>query len=133
MKPKKALLFSCLAIAGSVAAADLAQAQLVLNGAGSSAGRQFASLLPTDLQLCDNNSTPILFQSAEVPPNRTEWQCTLNGGTRIYRYSASASGDGYLKQPNGATATAAYLNLTSATSGAWSKQRPTSGDQCSRF
>lgn len=118
MKPTKALLFSCLAIAGSVAAADLAQAQLVLNGAGSSAGRQYAALLPTDLALCDNTTTPVLFQSHEVPPNRVEWQCTLNGGTRVYRYSASASADGYTKLPNGATATAAYLNLTTATTGA---------------
>ena len=69
MKPTKALLFSCLAIAGSVAAADLAQAQLVLNGAGSSAGRQYASLLPTDLALCDATSTPVVYQSHENPPN----------------------------------------------------------------
>ncbi len=112
MKPTKALLFSCLAIAGSVAAADLAQAQLVLNGAGSSAGRQYAALLPTDLALCDNTATPVVYQSHENPPNRTEWQCNLSGGTRVYRYSASASADGYTKLPSGATATAAYLNIS---------------------
>jgi hypothetical protein len=119
MKPMKALLFACLGLAGSVVAADLAQAQaLTLNGAGSSAGRQFATLVPTDLALCDAGSTPVLFQSAEVPPNRTEWQCTLGGQARTYRYSASASADGYTLLPNGAAATAPYLNLTTATTGA---------------
>ncbi len=118
MTSRKTLLFACLGLAGSVAGADLAQAQLVLNGAGSSAGRQYASLLPTDLQLCDAGSTPVLFQSAEVPPNRTEWQCTLGGAARTYRYSASGSADGYTFQPNGAAGTAPYLNLTSATTGA---------------
>ncbi len=112
MKPMKTLLFACLGLAGSVVVADLAQAQaLVLNGAGSSAGRQYASLLPTDLQLCDNTSTPTVRQSHESPPNRTEWQCTLNGQSRTYRYSASGSAEGYTLQPNGVSATAAYLDI----------------------
>ena len=118
MTSRKTLLFACLGLAGSVVAADLAQAQaLTLNGAGSSAGRQYASLLPTDLQLCDGGSTPVLFQSHEVPPNRTEWRCTVGGVARTYRYSASASADGYLLQPNGVAGFAPYLNLTSATTG----------------
>src|SRR5574341_203917 len=112
MKLMKTLLIACLGLAGSVVAADLAQAvDLVLNGTGSSAGRQYAALIPTDLSLCDNTTTPTLFRSHESPPNRTEWHCTLSGGNRIYRYAATASADGYTKQPNGASATASFLDI----------------------
>jgi ABC-type phosphate transport system substrate-binding protein len=121
MKSMKTLLFACLGLAGSVVAADLAQAvDLVLNGTGSSAGRQYAQLIPTDLQLCDNTTTPTLFRSHESPPNRTEWHCTLAGGNRVYRYAATGSAEGYTKQPNGATATAAFLDINAC--GATSQQ-----------
>jgi len=108
------ILFACLGLAGSVAAADLAQAQVVLNGAGSSAGRQYAALTPSAATLCDAASTPIYYRDTSNPPNKTEWQCPRGGVPHVYRYSASASADGYTKQPNGATQTASYLLTTHA-------------------
>lgn len=113
MKSMKTLLCACLGLAASLVAANLAQAvDLVLNGTGSSAGRQYAFLIPTDTQLCDNTQTPTVYQSAENPPNRTEWQCRLSGGNRTYRYAATGSADGYTKQPNGASAQAAFLDIS---------------------
>src|SRR5262249_27802248 len=83
---------------------------LVANGTGSSAGRQFAQLSPADV--CLAAPIPILFTSSEVPPNMVEWQCTVSGGnTATIRYSATNSRDGYVKQPNGVSATASYLNV----------------------
>jgi ABC-type phosphate transport system substrate-binding protein len=110
MNPVKTFFVTGLAVAGAVLAADLAQAQtVVVNGAGSSAGRQYAALTPAFV--CDGGSTPTFFRSHENPPNRTEWQCLRGGVPHVYRYSASASADGYLKLPNGATSTAAYLDI----------------------
>jgi hypothetical protein len=114
MKSANRILFACLGLAGSVLAADLAHAQVALNGTGSSAGRQYASLTPTSLSLCDAAPTPIYYRDTNNPPNKTEWQCNRGGVPTVYRYSATASADGYLKQPNGATATASYLLTTHA-------------------
>lgn len=113
MKLSKSILFACLGLAGSVVAADLAQAQtVVLNGTGSSAGRQYAALIPTALTLCDAAPTPIYYRDTKNPPDKTEWQCNRGGVPHIYRYSATGSADGYLKQPNGATTTASFLLTT---------------------
>jgi hypothetical protein len=94
--------------AGLALSAESAQAQLVLNGAGSSAGRLFAGNSPA--AICANIPTPLLFVSSESTPNKYEWQCTVNNvaNSRI-RYSASTSEDGYVKQPNGSAGTAVYL------------------------
>jgi ABC-type phosphate transport system substrate-binding protein len=110
MNSAKVLFVTGLAVAGAVLAADLAQAQTVVaNGTGSSAGRQYAALVPAFV--CDGNTTPTFFRSHENPPNRTEWQCLRGGVPHVYRYSATGSAEGYTKLPNGATATAAYLDL----------------------
>jgi ABC-type phosphate transport system substrate-binding protein len=111
MNSVKVLFVTGLAVAGAMVVADLAQAQTVVaNGAGSSAGRQYAGLTPAFV--CDPPPhVPTFFRSHENPPNRTEWQCLRGGVPHVYRYSASASADGYTKLPSGATATAPYLDL----------------------
>jgi ABC-type phosphate transport system substrate-binding protein len=112
MNSVKALCVVGITMAGAVLTADLASAQVVVvNGAGSSAGRQYAALVPAFV--CDPApAKPLFFRTSENPPNRTEWQCTRNGVQHVFRYSASASADGYIKLPNGATATADYINLS---------------------
>ena len=110
MRTMSKLALALVGVAGVALAAETAQAQLVLNGAGSSAGRLFAGDSPA--AICANIPKPLLFVSSEGTPNKYEWQCTVNGvaNSRI-RYSASASADGYLFQPNGAVGTATYLNV----------------------
>jgi len=110
MTSLKTFFVAGLALVSTLLVADLAQAQtVVVNGAGSSAGRQYAALTPAFV--CDAGSTPTFYRSHENPPNRTEWQCLRGGVPHVYRYSASASADGYTKLPNGATQTAAYLDI----------------------
>ena len=97
-------------VAGLAMMAETAQAQTVVaNGAGSSAGRQFAALSP--VFVCDviAGQPPLFFKDPGNPANQTEWQCKVGGVNHVFRYSASASADGYLKQPNGAVGTAPYL------------------------
>jgi len=116
MKTMSKLAIALVGMAGVALAAETAQAQLVLNGAGSSAGRLFAGDSPA--LLCDAGTTPLLFVSSEGTPNKYEWQCTINGqANSIVRYSASASADGYLKQPDGAIGTAVYLNTATCPAG----------------
>jgi PBP superfamily domain len=105
-----------MGMAGVAMAAESAHA-IDLNGAGSSAGRLFAGNSPA--AICAASPTPLLFVSSETVPNMYEWQCTVNGvvNSRV-RYSASASADGYLKQPNGAAGTATYLNTSGCPVGA---------------
>lgn len=107
------IILACIGLAGSVLTADLAQA-VDVNGTGSSAGRQYAALTPTSLTLCDAAPTPIYYRDTNNPPNKTEWQCNKGGVPHVYRYSATASADGFTKQPSGATATASYLLTTHA-------------------
>lgn len=107
------IILACIGLAGSVLTADLAQA-IDVNGAGSSAGRQFAGLTPTALTLCDAAPTPIYYRDTNNPPNKTEWQCNRGGVPHVYRYSATNSADGFVKLPSGATATASYLLTTHA-------------------
>jgi ABC-type phosphate transport system substrate-binding protein len=110
MKTISKLALALVGVAGVALAAETAQAQLVLNGAGSSAGRLFAGDSPA--KLCKATPKPLLFVSSEGTPNMYEWQCTVGttANSRI-RYSATASADGYLFQPNGAIGTATYLNV----------------------
>ncbi|TKB73769.1 MAG: hypothetical protein E8D46_07725 [Nitrospira sp.] len=116
MKTMSKVAIALVGAAGLALAAESAQAQLVLNGAGSSAGRLFAGTSPASI--CAATPTPLLFVSSEGTPNRYEWQCTVNGvaNSRI-RYSATASADGYLFQPNGAVGTAVYLNVATCPAG----------------
>jgi hypothetical protein len=116
MRTMSILAIALVGMAGLALAAETAQAQLVLNGAGSSAGRLFAGDSPA--AICAASPTPLLFVSSEGTPNKYEWQCTVNGvaNSRI-RYSASASADGYLFQPNGAVGTATYLNVATCPAG----------------
>jgi len=116
MKTMSKLAIALVGMAGVALAAETAQAQLVLNGAGSSAGRLFAGDSPA--LLCDASPKPLLFVSSEGTPNKYEWQCSINGvANSIVRYSASASADGYLKQPDGAIGTAVYLNTATCPAG----------------
>ncbi len=103
-------------VAGLALAAESAQAQLVLNGTGSSHGRQFAGQTPA--LLCAASPTPLLFVSSEGTPNRYEWQCTVNGvaNSRI-RYSATNTVDAYTKLPAGVVGTAVYLNTAGCPAG----------------
>ena len=117
MKTMSKMTVALVGAAGLALAAESAQAvtTLVANGAGSSAGRQFTGLAPA--LLCDTAPVPLYFQSTEVPPNKTEWQCNVSGAPVIIRYSATGSADGYLTQPNGASATAVYLNVATCPAG----------------
>jgi hypothetical protein len=116
MKTMSKLAIALVGAAGVALAAESAQAQLVLNGAGSSAGRLFAGESPA--AICAASPTPLLFVSSEGTPNKYEWQCTVNGvaNSRI-RYSATNSSDGYLLQPNGAVGNATYLNVATCPAG----------------
>ena len=116
MKTMSKFALALAGVAGLALSAESAQAQLVLNGTGSSAGRLFAGNSPA--QVCQPAPTPLLFVSSEGTPNRYEWQCTVNGvaNSRI-RYSATNSSDGFEKQPNGAVGTAVYLNTAGCPAG----------------
>jgi hypothetical protein len=116
MKNITKLAIALAGVAGLALSAESAQAQLVLNGTGSSAGRLFAGNSPA--LLCDAAPTPLLFVSSEGTPNRYEWQCTINGvpNSRV-RYSATNSSDGFEKQPPNAIGTATYLNTAGCPAG----------------
>ena len=116
MKNMSKLALALAGVAGLALSAESAQAQLVLNGTGSSAGRLFAGDSPA--LLCAASPTPLLFVSSEGTPNKYEWQCTINGvpNSRV-RYSATNSSDGYEKQPSLAVGTATYLNTAGCPAG----------------
>jgi hypothetical protein len=116
MKNLSKVALALAGVAGLALSAESAQAQLVLNGAGSSAGRLFAGTTPA--ALCAAAPTPLLFVSNEGTPNKYEWQCTINGvpNSRV-RYSATASEDGYVKQAVGVAGTAVYLNTAGCPAG----------------
>jgi ABC-type phosphate transport system substrate-binding protein len=116
MKTMSKVAIALVGAASLALAAESAQAQLVLNGTGSSAGRLFAGNSPA--AICAATPTPLLFVSSEGTPNMYEWQCTVNGvaSSRI-RYSATNSSDGFLKQPNGAAGTATFLNVATCPAG----------------
>src|SRR5262245_44284235 len=111
MKTISKVCMALAGVAGLALSAESAHAQLVLNGTGSSAGRNFAAESPA--AICAAAPVPLLF----VTPNGnlSEWQCTINGvaNSRV-RYSATNSSDGYEKQPNGAIGVATFLNVGGA-------------------
>jgi len=105
-------------VAGLAMMAETAQAQTVVaNGTGSSAGRLFAGQTPAFV--CDfiAGQPPLYFKDTGNPPNQTEWQCKVSGVNHVFRYSATNSSDGFLKQPNGAVGTATFLNTAGCPAG----------------
>jgi len=107
-----------LSVAGLLAGAlaESAQAQIVVNGAGSSAGRQFAGGAP--IAMCLNAPKPIHLRSGadDTSSSRHTWICNVTGGgltnqPSVIRYSASESGDGYTKVSTqaGFSKTAGYI------------------------
>jgi len=117
MKTMSKLAIALVGVAGVAMGAESVQAAVILNGAGSSAGRLFAG--SSAIGICAATPKPLLFVSSETPvPNKYEIQCTANGqANSVIRYSASASADGYLKQPSGAVGTATYLVTTGCPAG----------------
>ncbi len=116
-----------LSVAGLLAwaLAESAQAQVVVNGAGSSAGRQFAGGAP--IALCNPGSPAFHFRSGTTDTNSNlhTWTCTatlpgLGATPVVVRYSASESGDGFVKLTGqgGAATTALYIEDASTCPGA---------------
>lgn len=111
-----------LSVAGLLAGAlaESAQAQVVINGAGSSAGRQFAGGTP--IAMCNAAPQPIHLRSAADDTNssRHTWICnvTVAGVNQpvVIRYSSSESGDGFTKVSTqaGFSKTAPYIIDTSS-------------------
>ncbi len=111
-----------LSVAGLMAGvlAESAQAQLVINGAGSSAGRQFAGGAP--IALCQAAPQPIHLRSGvdDSGSDRHTWICNaIVAGVNqpvVIRYSASESGDGFTKVSTqaGFSKTAPYIIDTSS-------------------
>lgn len=83
------ILAGLLVMAGWSGASE-AQAQTVLNMAGSSAARHFAGEVPADL--CDAAPTPTRYTSSDG--NNIVWDCQRGGVPHLIRYAASASANG---------------------------------------
>jgi hypothetical protein len=113
MNTMSKLTIALVGAAGLALATEATHAAVtvVVNGTGSSAGRQFAGLAP--LFVCDTSPTPQYFAGPGSPPNLTEWQCKRGGVDHIFRYTSGASADGYEKQPNGSIGTVSVLNTAS--------------------
>jgi ABC-type phosphate transport system substrate-binding protein len=115
MKTMSKVAVALVGAVGLAMAAESAHAVVEVNGAGSSAGRLFAGETP--VFICDSSPTPLFFKDTNNPPNLTEWQCNVSGVPTIYRYAASNSSNGFLKQPNGATATENYMVTSTCPAG----------------
>src|SRR6185295_17150807 len=111
-KPIKKRMLLSLAGLALVAMADNASAQVVINGTGSSAGRQFAGDAP--IAMCINENVgagtpkPVHLRSSTTDSgsNQHTWVCnvtyTLTGASftnqpAVIRYSATESGDGFTR------------------------------------
>lgn len=112
---KQLILWSVIGLLAG-ALAESAQAQIVINGAGSSAGRQFAGGAP--IAMCLNTPKPIHLRSGtdDTGSSRHTWICNVTGGgltnqPSVIRYSASESGDGFTKvnSVGGLSKTAGYI------------------------
>jgi len=112
MKASFKIALVCLGMAGLALAAESAQADVTLNGSGSSAGRQFAGLAPAFL--CDAG-TATFFTDGLVPPTDSEFQCVRGGNQATFRYHASGSSDGYTKQTASWPQTELFLNSATST------------------
>lgn len=120
---KQLILWSVVGLLAG-ALAESAQAQIVINGAGSSAGRQFAGGAP--IAMCLNTPRPIHLRNGadDTGSSRHTWICNVTGGgltnqPAVIRYSASESGDGFTKVSTqaGFSKTAPYI-LDTSTCGA---------------
>lgn len=116
---KQLILWSVVGLLAG-ALAESAQAQIVINGAGSSAGRQFAGGAP--IAMCLNTPRPVHLRSGadDTSSSRHTWICNVTGGgltnqPAVIRYSASESGDGFTKvsTQSGFSKTAGYILDTS--------------------
>jgi hypothetical protein len=122
---KQVILWSVIGLLAG-ALAESAQAQIVINGAGSSAGRQFAGGVP--IAMCLPTPRPVHLRSAanDTSSSRHTWICNVTHSVpslginfvnqpAVIRYSASESGDGYIKVNDDANAnTATYILDTSS-------------------
>lgn len=128
-----AMLFAASLVAAA-ALADQANAQVVINGAGSSAGRQFAGGVPVAMCLDQTAGAPrpvhMRNSTTDSGSDRHTWICnvtytTANGQITftnqpvIMRYSASESGDGFVKLTGqyGTAQTAPYITNTATCTG----------------
>lgn len=114
----KMLLWSLIGLLAG-ALAESAQAQIVINGAGSLPGQHFTGGEGAPLLMC-NNAAPVMHLrsgSSDSSSTRHTWICNVtlpppfNIQQVAVRYSVSESGDGYTKvstQP-GFPKTAGYI------------------------
>ncbi len=121
------ILAGTLALAGWVGTAE---AQVQLNGGGSSAARNFMSDVP--LNLCDAAPLPNRFSSANG--NLITWTCNRGGSPSIIRYSATGSSDGVnklLQPPGNPASNMLFLDhtLTTGCTGPVLTTRPSDGKQ----
>ena len=121
----KVLLWSLIGLLTGVLA-ETAQAQIVINGVGSSHGRQFAAAAP--ITMCTSTPRPIHLRSGadDTNSNRHTWLCNVTYSSptlginfvnqpAIIRYSATNSIDAYtrLTGQNNTAQTAPYIVDTS--------------------
>lgn len=121
------ILAGALALAGW---AGMAEAQVPLNGGGSSAARNFMTDIP--LNLCDAAPLPNRFASADN--NKITWTCNRGGSPVIIRYSATGSSDGVnklLQPPANPASNMLFLDhtLTAGCTGPVLTTRPNDGKQ----
>ncbi|BCA54911.1 exported protein of unknown function [Nitrospira sp. KM1] len=110
------MALACLGMVSLALAAESAQAAtIVLNGTGSSAGRQYAGLAP--VFICDASPVPTFFKDSANPPNETEWQCKTNGGADdlIVRYHALNSIAGYQLNQGAFPKQTSFINTAAST------------------
>ncbi len=107
---------AALGLAGLALAGQPVQAQTIeVNGTGSSAGRNFASLTPS--YVCDpGTQAKFYFNNSAgdplLPSTRTEWQCKRGGVDHVFRYFANASRDGFTFVTGALQSRASFLNTT---------------------
>ena len=110
------IALAAIGLAGLALAGQPVQAQTIeVNGTGSSAGRNFASLTPS--YVCDpGTQARFYFNNTAgdplLPSTRTEWQCKRGGVDHVFRYFASASRDGFTFVTGALQSRASFLNST---------------------
>src|SRR5262245_26845349 len=112
MKTAKKLMLLSVAALAVAAIADNASAQIVINGTGSSAGRQFAGDAPIAMCINANVGTgtpkPVHLRSSTTDSgsNQHKWICNVTysmtgvsftNQPAVIRYSATESGDGFTR------------------------------------
>jgi len=131
----KLTMLSAAGILAAAALADSANAQIVINGAGASAGRQFAGGIPVSMCLDTTAGAPkpvhLRNSTTDSGSDRHTWICNVTythstdpsisftNQPVIIRYSASESGDGFVRLTGqyGTAQTAPYIIDTSTCTG----------------